>query len=233
MTLITNPYDPISIALIMTHKGIPEWIAGTPRNLSASPTSTGPEAKILLTWNEHPNQNVSKYEIWRICNTPQHPNETKKIGEVSRGTTSFVDYDFYYYYGGATSVPTTVQYDVRAYYSIEGTYSPTDYISVPLYYHELSKKAELAPEIKTYSVENYPNPFNPTTTIKYALPEAGFVTLKVYDMLGREVVELVNENKTAGYHEVTFDASKLTSGVYIYIIRAGKYTESKKMILTK
>ncbi len=81
--------------------------------------------------------------------------------------------------------------------------------------------------------QNNPNPFNPTTTINYQLPENGFVTIKVYDLLGKEVATLVNENKSAGYYKVNFDASKLTSGVYIYTINAGKYTQSKKMLLTK
>lgn len=80
---------------------------------------------------------------------------------------------------------------------------------------------------------NYPNPFNPTTTIRFALPQAVQVSLKIYDILGREVIELVNENKPAGVYEVNFDASKLASGTYIYRLRAGNYIESKKMILLK
>ncbi len=81
--------------------------------------------------------------------------------------------------------------------------------------------------------QNYPNPFNPTTVINYQLPAEGFVTIKVYDILGKEVVELVNENKAAGYYPVNFDASKLASGIYIYSINAGSFSMSKKMILTK
>lgn len=80
---------------------------------------------------------------------------------------------------------------------------------------------------------NYPNPFNPTTTIKYQLPKDGFVSLKVYDMLSREVANLVNENKKAGYYEINFDAHKLASGVYIYTLRVNDFVQSKKMILMK
>lgn len=82
-------------------------------------------------------------------------------------------------------------------------------------------------------LQNYPNPFNPTTSISYQLPEAVHVTLKVYDLLGREVASLVNETKQAGRYNVTFDAGKLASGIYIYILQAGNYFESKKMLLTK
>ena len=84
-----------------------------------------------------------------------------------------------------------------------------------------------------YSIANYPNPFNPTTTINYQLPENGFVTIKVYDVLGKEVATLVNENKSAGYYKVDFDASRLTSGVYIYTINANGFVQSKKMLLMK
>jgi hypothetical protein len=81
--------------------------------------------------------------------------------------------------------------------------------------------------------QNYPNPFNPATTIKYTLAQENLVTLKVYDVLGREVANLVNDVKTAGTHEVSFDASKLSSGIYIYTINAGEFTSSKKMMLMK
>ncbi|MDY0082689.1 MAG: T9SS type A sorting domain-containing protein [Ignavibacteriaceae bacterium] len=81
--------------------------------------------------------------------------------------------------------------------------------------------------------QNYPNPFNPSTTIKYQLPKDGIVTLKVYDILGSEVATLVNEQKTAGRYEVSFDASKLASGVYIYKLQSGEYVSSKKMMLLK
>jgi len=88
--------------------------------------------------------------------------------------------------------------------------------------------------VKDYQLfQNYPNPFNPTTTIKYQLKEPGFVTLKVYDILGKEVASLVNENEGAGYYKVNFDANNLSSGLYIYRLRANNYVESKKMLLTK
>ncbi len=81
--------------------------------------------------------------------------------------------------------------------------------------------------------QNYPNPFNPSTTISYQLPKNGFVTLKIYDVLGREVSTLVNEYKSAGNYKLNFDASNLSSGVYIYTIRSADNVLSKKMILMK
>ncbi|OGU31992.1 MAG: hypothetical protein A2057_07590 [Ignavibacteria bacterium GWA2_35_9] len=83
--------------------------------------------------------------------------------------------------------------------------------------------------------QNYPNPFNPTTKIKYAVPVIGFVTLKIYDVLGKEIATLVNEEKPAGSYEVEFNASELnlTSGVYFYRITTGGFEDTKKLLLLK
>ncbi len=81
--------------------------------------------------------------------------------------------------------------------------------------------------------QNYPNPFNPSTVITYELPVRSDVTLKVYDVLGREVRILVNGNQNAGEHSVTFDGSNLPSGVYFYRIRAGTYFETRKLTILK
>ncbi len=81
--------------------------------------------------------------------------------------------------------------------------------------------------------QNYPNPFNPSTTISFSIPTSEFVTLKVYDVLGREVATLVNEHVRAGSYSYNFDARNLTSGVYLYKLQAGKYSETKKMVLAK
>ncbi|MDP3684623.1 MAG: T9SS type A sorting domain-containing protein, partial [Ignavibacteria bacterium] len=88
--------------------------------------------------------------------------------------------------------------------------------------------------IKDYALEqNYPNPFNPATTITYQLPKSGSVTLKIYDMLGKEVMTLVNEQKDMDRYTVQFDASSLASGMYVYQLRANDYTSTKKMMLLK
>ena len=94
--------------------------------------------------------------------------------------------------------------------------------------------------------QNYPNPFNPATKIKFTIPtppsssplvkgrnEVGFVTLKVYDVLGNEIVTLVNKELLAGEYEVEFDGSSLTSGIYFYTLRTGNFTNTKKLILLK
>lgn len=91
---------------------------------------------------------------------------------------------------------------------------------------------QTSPEQFTLS-NNYPNPFNPTTVISYQLPVTSHVTLKVFDMLGREVASLVNGRVSAGQYEVQFDASNLSSGLYIYRLQAGEFIQTKKMLLIK
>ena len=81
--------------------------------------------------------------------------------------------------------------------------------------------------------QNYPNPFNPSTIINYEIPKSSLVTLKVYDVLGREVATLINEEKSAGKYNVTFNASKYSSGIYFYRITAGNFSQIKKMVLLK
>ncbi|MBU0558411.1 MAG: T9SS type A sorting domain-containing protein, partial [Bacteroidetes bacterium] len=80
---------------------------------------------------------------------------------------------------------------------------------------------------------NYPNPFNPSTTIHYQLPASGHVILKVYDMLGREIAELVNVKKDSGIYTVDFDGSSLSSGTYIYSLKVNEFSQSRKMLLLK
>jgi hypothetical protein len=90
----------------------------------------------------------------------------------------------------------------------------------------------IAPSV--YSLEqNYPNPFNPSTNINFNIAEAGMVKLSVYNLLGQEVVLLVNEFKEAGMHSIVLDASSLTSGVYFYKLESGQFSQTRKMILNK
>ncbi len=85
-----------------------------------------------------------------------------------------------------------------------------------------------------YSLEqNYPNPFNPTTTISYSIPSDNFVTIKLYDVLGNEVITLVNEQKQAGRYDMLFNASNIASGVYYYQINSGTFAQTRKLMLLK
>jgi hypothetical protein len=87
---------------------------------------------------------------------------------------------------------------------------------------------------KVFALEqNYPNPFNPSTVMSYQLPVASNVSLKVYDVLGREVATLVNGRQEAGRYSVSFNAASFASGVYFYRLQAGNFVQTKKMMLVK
>ncbi|MBS4036382.1 MAG: T9SS type A sorting domain-containing protein [Ignavibacterium sp.] len=147
------------------------------------------------------------------------------------GTTTnnyFVDNEYYY---APKAGDFTLTYKVRA-KDIGNNFS--------LYSNEVTVRAEylgkeyLAGNNTDYKlIQNYPNPFNPSTKISYSIKEDGFVTLKVYDILGVEIATLVNEQKTAGSYEADFNASHLPSGMYIYKLHASSFTDVKKMLLTK
>jgi hypothetical protein len=81
--------------------------------------------------------------------------------------------------------------------------------------------------------QNFPNPFNPATTIKYAVPIKSNVLIKIYNIVGEEVAKLVNEEKDQGWYSLVFESSGLASGIYIYRMQAGTYVNTKKMILVK
>ena len=101
----------------------------------------------------------------------------------------------------------------------------------------LSLKIRNIPE-KFALAQNYPNPFNPITILRYDLPEHAQVTLTIYDMMGREVSQLINTNQEAGYRTVQWDATDnfgkpVSAGVYLYQIRTGEFVQTRKMVLLK
>jgi hypothetical protein len=84
-----------------------------------------------------------------------------------------------------------------------------------------------------FLADNYPNPFNPTTLFKYGLPEDAHVVVEIYDILGRKVQTLVDEDQTAGYHEVSYNGNRMASGMYFFRMQAGDFNQIKKMMLLK
>ncbi len=119
-------------------------------------------------------------------------------------------------------------------YSIEGLILPgdvSDFVSEKPN-GEMAKIDDLLPDDYCL-LQNYPNPFNARTIIRYALPEAGHVRIEIYDILGRNIATLLDENRPAGYNQVLWDATDKSSGMYFYMIRAGEFSEAKKMLLIK
>lgn len=181
-----------------------------------------------LVWGAHPSLNPTiNYKIYR------------KFGSAGNwslvATTTSMQYtDTQILFSLIGDGSPNVFYKVLAYSELPTTYES----NVVCCYGEKAPKKEISgQEIILpieYSLEqNYPNPFNPTTQINYSIKDAWLVQLKVYDIIGKEVANLVNENKEAGQYSVSFDASNLPSGVYIYQLTTPGFTQARKMILTK
>ncbi len=116
---------------------------------------------------------------------------------------------------------------------VGGTFSVTYESAIPSF---VALSSAVSPPTQFELAQNYPNPFNPTTTIRFAIPAGNShvrALLKIYDVLGREVATLTDDDKEAGTYQVTFDASSLTSGVYFYRMSAGNFSETKKMLLLR
>ncbi len=201
----------------------------TPANFASTTYNNHP--KLIWTANSEPDLNY--YEIWRqFVYDPKHPESWILISTTTQA--NFVDNDVVIGNGSAGDA----LYKIRAKDINNHLSGYTNTISFD--FQDLQKQAySSSDEIKDFSIsQNYPNPFNPSTKITYALPEDAIVQIKIYDMLGTEVADLVNETKPAGVYETTFDASNLSSGIYIYRITAlnGEkilFSQSKQMLLLK
>lgn len=205
------------------------------RNLYFSGTVGGRNPDhITLNWTDNPNVNVTHYQIIRKVKHNGLMGPEIVIGTVNRGINVFVD-ESYVYTSNYTN--DLLMYDVRGYFSLDQTYSNPAFETV-FGKHQIEAKISNDfvwedAEILENSIDNYPNPFNPSTIIRYRIINPSYVTLKVYDMTGRELETLVNKGQDTGQYEVNFDASHLANGVYFYRISAGDFNSTKKMILIK
>lgn len=191
---------------------------------------------VVIYWTDNVNVNVNQYHIYRkILQNGVWGPETH-LATVGRGVQTFTDNEIIL---AQWKQYDRVDYDVRQYYSVNSTFADPLWYTVYGWGYRLNSEgmeqiAQIANEIPNdYAISNYPNPFNPSTTISYQIPSAGFVTLKVYDILGKEVADLINENKSAGYYNVSFNAGNLPSGIYIYTIQTNGFVQSKKMLFLK
>lgn len=180
-------------------------------------------SNVTLNWMTASEVNNMGFDLERRVHSPQSSVgnfEYERIGFVEgKGTSTGVSTYSFTDQGLSTGV---YNYRIKQ-IDFDGTFK----------YYDLSESVEIGVPDRFELAQNYPNPFNPNTVISYQLPVSGFVSLKVFDLLGNEVTTLVNEYKPAGMYEVEFDASVLTSGVYFYVLRAGEYTQTKKMILLR
>lgn len=229
--------NPRTISSLTSDMSFTAYFRGKPTN-NGEFVHFGPSVgqPIVVLWTDNPNTNVTQYQIWRRVKHNGVMGPETLIATVNRGVQTYTDYDYLLI---SSYTHDLLYYDVRAYYSTEGTYSDPNYVAVYGMEYSIISEDDFAMKSienelpREYSISNYPNPFNPTTRISYSLPEASYVTLKVFDILGSEIVTLVNGAKPSGKYEVEFDASQLPSGTYIYKLTAGNYQTIRKMLLIK
>ena len=178
-------------------------------------SSTISDSKVNLAWKTATEVNNSGFEIERKLES----TNWMKIGFVKGqgSTTESTSYSFV----DSPNKNGKISYRLKQ-VDFDGSYTYSEAIEV-----DLSIPIEFA------LAQNYPNPFNPVTTINYSLAARSKVDLKVYSILGKQVINLVNQMQDAGNYTVEFDASKLASGVYFYELNAGQFSAKKKMVLLK
>jgi carboxyl-terminal processing protease len=194
------------------------------------------------------NEDTQSYAEYMIMALGQHPMAVK-IGSQTAGADGNVS-EMYLpgniaadFTGLGTFYPdyTPTQRigivpDVNVIPTIEGIRAGRDEVMEAAFNHYFGisyiKQEKIIPSAYSLS-QNYPNPFNPTTSISFSVAKASFVTLKVYDIVGKEVADLISGQKDVGIYKYIFDASKLSSGVYFYKLQAGDFTDTKKMILIR
>jgi hypothetical protein len=195
---------------------------------------------VRLEWDEHPHPNVSRYDIYReVRSLPSYTiiGGPEYRGYKNRGSTSYTDIE---YRTAATGSGTyDLRYDVRPYFSLNGTSAPVRYSSFGSADPGISPEShdmQLIALPTTTEVSNYPNPFNPSTTIKYQIAEPSFVRIAVYDIMGRKIKELLNESKPAGYYEVVWNGSsenERSTSTGIYFLYFTAQVDGKKELFSK
>ena len=173
--------------------------------------------KVTLNWETATEINNLGFDIERTTSVKN--NNWEKIGFVEGNGTSTEPHT--YFFSDKNLSSGTYNYRLKQ-IDNNGTYK----------YINLDESFTVQP-VEFNLSQNYPNPFNPATMIKYSLPEASRVSLKVYNVIGKEVETLVNDEKPAGTYEVNFDAAQLPSGIYFYQLKTGNFVETKKMVYQK
>lgn len=185
-----------------------------------------------LSWSGNSEMDFSYYEIWKKGGNEGGDWHLK----ATTSNTNYTDNSETVVTGPAQVNEGKAYYKIKAVDINHNRSAFTNQVEIRVNLDPPSKSSHnfTASSTLNYNLlQNHPNPFNPVTTIRYILKENGLVSLKVFDNLGNEVANLVNEVKPEGVYEVKFDASKLPSGVYIYSIRVNDFVRNQKMLLLK
>jgi hypothetical protein len=193
------------------------YFTGKPQHVTFDSMSGPVGTNIRIVWQEHPNANVTQYQVWRKVKQEGVWTGPTLLTTHNRGTTSYTDYDYVYTNGYTDDL---LNYDIRAYYSTEGTYADPYWVSAyGELYRVLAQSNLNQPRPTEYALANYPNPFNPVTQITFQLIEAARVTLVIYNVKGQRVTQLVDQDLPDGYYHLTWDGKdasghSLASGNY-------------------
>jgi hypothetical protein len=188
------------------------YVSGSNTNIT---NSTNHLNQLSVNWNTATEVDNYGFDILRSSKT----NKWEKIGFIegygNSNSPKYYSFEDENPFGGSKFRYKLKQIDT------DGSFSYSSIVEVEIILDEYQL------------FQNYPNPFNPTTTIKFTMPEDGYVKLNVYNLLGEEVKTLINENKEAGIHRVNFNPRSLNSGVYIYNLEVNGFADIKKMIYIK
>ncbi|MFZ1320033.1 MAG: choice-of-anchor J domain-containing protein [Ignavibacteria bacterium] len=175
---------------------------------------------VTLNWSTASEINNSGFEIERSNFNGQASNDWIKVGSVNGNGTSSSSHS--YTFTERNLISGVYNYRLKQ-IDFNGNFE----------YYNLSSEVNIGVPVNYDLSQNYPNPFNPSTKINFEIPSDGKVSLKVFDLSGKEVADLVNEVKTAGYYSYSFNASGLSSGIYFYNLTSNNFTATKKMMLVK
>lgn len=190
--------------------------------------STGVTIPVTFEWQEA--EDVDSYNV-RFHVVRSDPFSGEKTLEFFMDTTGIASTELVLDEEAGFEPLTTYSWSVQ---SVRGAISSAWSDAWEFETADVTSSDHLTNVPESYELrQNYPNPFNPVTQIRYALPEATDVTLEVFDVLGRRLSVLVNEQQQAGWHEISFDASRYSSGIYIYRISAGDFRQTRQMMLIK
>ena len=218
VTHFNQPYylkmSQLSIATVATLAEVTDIVPVEMLTFTASVNSSD----VRLLWSTASELNNRGFEIERSVNDQ---NDFAAIGFVDgKGNSTEINY-YSFIDEPQLSGVNEIYYRLKQ-VDFDGTFSYSDVVNVT---YDVPAEFVLR--------QNYPNPFNPSTTINYFVPEESFVSIKIYDFLGREVRTVVNETKSTGSYELLFNASSLPSGTYFYVMTADNYSNTKKMVLMK
>ena len=191
----------------------------SPRNVVKSVSGND----VLLSWQDNPESDLAGYKVYYGSPTGYSFDNVIDVGNVTSYILSGVS---------VSDTIAVTAYDIDA----DGTYDQIEghesWFAIATTTTGIKNDDVILPT--TFALkQNFPNPFNPVTTISYQLPKSTFVNLSIYNVVGQLVETLVNEHKNSGYHSVTWNASGIGSGLYFYRIESREYTETKKCLMLK